>query len=72
MGYSLFIQEPAGGLSYEGLPVVSRPLDPPPQAERVSIAWPAGRRPSAKVRAFVLAAKAAAPHYRPPDLYPHE
>lgn len=68
MGYSLFIQEPAGGLSYEGLPVASRPLDPPPRAERVSIAWLAGRRPSAKVRAFVMAAKAAAPSYRPPDL----
>ncbi|VEI51288.1 LysR substrate-binding domain-containing protein [Kocuria rosea] len=69
MGYSLFIQEPVGGLSYEGLPVVSRPLDPAPRAERVSIVWVAGRRPSAKVRAFVLAAKTAAPKFKPIDLY---
>jgi DNA-binding transcriptional LysR family regulator len=69
MGYSLFIQEPAGGLSYEGIPVASRPLDPLPRVERVSIGWPAGRRLSTKVRAFVLAAKSAAHTYRPPDLY---
>ncbi|ALU39038.1 hypothetical protein AS188_03945 [Kocuria flava] len=69
MGYSLFIQEPAGGLSYEGLPLASRPLDPPPWTERVSIALPARRRPSGTARAFVLAAKAAAPSYSPPDPY---
>jgi DNA-binding transcriptional LysR family regulator len=43
IGYSIIIQRPVSELSYEGLRVVSRPLDPKPFPTPVSCAWLSGR-----------------------------
>lgn len=39
VGYSIVIERQASGLSYEGLGVVARPLDPVPSATPVSCVW---------------------------------
>ncbi|KQV07254.1 LysR family transcriptional regulator [Leifsonia sp. Root112D2] len=70
LGYSLFIQLPKISLSYEGKPVVARPLVPTPHLERAQIAWPAGRRLSAKARAFIALAKENVDAYAPVSVYP--
>ncbi|MCW4384373.1 LysR substrate-binding domain-containing protein [Salinibacterium sp. SYSU T00001] len=69
LGYSIFIQRPRNGSSYEGLPLIARPLDPAPPSERVSIVWPAARPLSAKARRFVAIAQEHVPEIRPEDLY---
>ena len=43
VGYSLVIQHPVTNLSYEGLGIVPRPLDPVPFPVSVSVAWLVGR-----------------------------
>ncbi|WP_370184815.1 LysR substrate-binding domain-containing protein [Rhodococcus wratislaviensis] len=68
-GYSLFIQQPASGVSYEGVPVVAKPLLPAPRRERVGVAWPAGRRLSTNAKAAVDALRAHVDRIQPPDLY---
>jgi len=44
VGYSLVIQHPVSNLSYEGLGIVARPLNPQPPAVPVSVVWMEGRR----------------------------
>lgn len=68
LGYSLFIQRPAGDQSYEGLPLACLPLDPPTHVERTCAAWSRKRPPSALIRAFVSAAQRHGERLRPsPD-----
>ncbi len=43
IGYSVVVQHPASDVSYEGLGIVTRPLDPVPTAVPVSCAWVDGR-----------------------------
>jgi DNA-binding transcriptional LysR family regulator len=70
LGYSLFIQLPKIDLSYEGKPVVARPLDPPPHLETAQIAWVADRRLSAKARTFIALAREHVDAYAPVAVYP--
>ena len=65
LGYSLFIQRPAGDQSYEGLPLACLPLDPPTHVERTCVAWSRKRAPSALIRAFVAAAQRHGEGLRP-------
>lgn len=44
LGLALCIQAPRTQFSYEGLPLVSRPLTPTPNLERLSVVWPRSRR----------------------------
>lgn len=69
LGYSLFIQRPKNDLTYDGLPLVARPLDPPPPVQLVGIAWPRSRRPNAKSRELVRIALGEIEHLTPPSLY---
>lgn len=71
LGYSLFIQRPRINESYEGLPLVARPLTPRPHLERVSIIWPAGRRLSSRARRFIELAQEHVDTYAP-EPFPHE
>ncbi|WP_307823415.1 LysR substrate-binding domain-containing protein [Microbacterium sp. KRD172] len=43
IGYSVVVQHPASDVSYEGLGIVARPLDPTPAPVPVSCAWVDGR-----------------------------
>ncbi len=52
LGYSLFIQRPRNSMSYEGRPIVARPLDPRPHRERTTLAWRSGRKRTEALRAF--------------------
>lgn len=67
LGYSLFIQRPAGDQSYEGLPLACLPLDPPVHVERTCVAWSRKREPSKLVRAFVAAARRHGEGLRPQE-----
>jgi len=53
LGYGLYLQRPLHDLTYEGAPLVAKPLRPMPTSERVSIAWPRDRRLTAKASSFV-------------------
>lgn len=44
LGLALCIQAPRTQFSYEGKRLVCRPLDPPPNLERLSVVWPRSRR----------------------------
>jgi DNA-binding transcriptional LysR family regulator len=44
LGYSLLVQRPAADISYEGRPLVVRPIRPAVRHVRVSLVWPAGVR----------------------------
>jgi DNA-binding transcriptional LysR family regulator len=61
LGYTIHIQQPAGDLSYEGRPLVVRPLETGLPLEHVSLAWSARIRPSPRTRAVVEAARRAWP-----------
>jgi DNA-binding transcriptional LysR family regulator len=52
-GYAILVQQPAGDLSYEGRPLVVRPIRPAVRTIPVSIVWPATVRPSQAVTAMV-------------------
>ncbi|MGN6408834.1 MAG: LysR substrate-binding domain-containing protein [Curtobacterium sp.] len=69
LGYSLFIQRPKNDLSYDGLPLVTLPLDPVPPVQLVGIAWPKARRRNAKTRELVRIAMREIPHISPESLY---
>ncbi|QNE14382.1 LysR family transcriptional regulator [Pseudarthrobacter sp. NBSH8] len=60
VGYSLVIQRPAIDLSYEGLELVARPLNPRPREETVSCAWPSNRKLSPNARAALDGLRAVA------------
>lgn len=53
MGYAILVQQPAGELSYEGRPLVVRPLCPAVRPVPVSMVWPAALRPSRSVAAML-------------------
>lgn len=58
MGYAVLVQQPAGNQSYEGRPLVVRPIEPPPPPRSipVSIVWPETVRPSQSAAAMVALA----------------
>jgi DNA-binding transcriptional LysR family regulator len=51
--YALLVQRPPNKLSYEGLPIVEKEVEPPLPACPVILAWPRGRRSSPRVRALI-------------------
>jgi molybdate transport repressor ModE-like protein len=55
--YAILIQRPANKLSYEGLPIVEREIDPAPPACPVVLAWPRDTTPSPRARAFAAVAR---------------
>lgn len=69
LGYSLFIQRPKNDLSYDGLPLATLPLDPPPPVQLVGVAWPRARRLNAKAREFIRIAGEEAAGISPESLY---
>ncbi|WP_064745547.1 LysR family transcriptional regulator [Pseudonocardia acaciae] len=68
-GYSMLIQRPAVEVSYEGRPLVSRPIADPLDPMEVVLAWPSTAPPTRRARAFadhchrVLGERAAADKY---------
>lgn len=50
LGYSLLVQRPPIGTSYEGLPVVAKRITPAPPSESAVIMWPRGIRLSERAR----------------------
>lgn len=52
LAYAILVQRPANKLSYEGLPVLEREVEPPLPTCPVILAWPRDRRPSPRVRAL--------------------
>lgn len=69
LGYSLFIQRPKNNHSYDGLPLVTLPLDPAPPTQLVAIAWPRARRLTAKSRELIRIALEERSHISPESLY---
>lgn len=69
MGYSLFIQLPRNQYSYEGLPVLARPLDPRPHLERASVVWLRGRPLTRRAARFIDLAVEHREAFRPPSVY---
>ena len=59
--YAILVQRPPNKLSYEGLPILEKEVEPPLPACPVILAWPRGRRPSPRVRALTELARR---HYR--------
>jgi DNA-binding transcriptional LysR family regulator len=51
-GFSLLIQEPSVGVSYEGRPLVVRPLADHVEPTAVVLAWPSAAPPTRRARAF--------------------
>lgn len=72
LGYGLFLQRPRRDHTYDGVPLAALPLDPLPSPETLSIAWPAGRRLSARATAFVRLAEELGRSLAPPSVYPAE
>jgi DNA-binding transcriptional LysR family regulator len=71
MGISMGIDFPRAD-SYEGRPILRRPVFPRPAAVAACLLWPRGRRLSAKGRLFVEACTEEAAGFAPPDLYAKE
>jgi DNA-binding transcriptional LysR family regulator len=61
LGYTIQIQRPIGDQTYEGRPIVVRPLNTPLRREYITIAWSRRNRPSARSRAVIDAARASWP-----------
>ena len=59
--YAILVQRPPNKLSYEGLPILEKEVEPPLPTCPVILAWPRGRRPSPRVRALTQLARR---HYR--------
>lgn len=57
MGYAILVQQPAGDQTYEGKPLVVRPIEPAVPSLPVSIVWPDTVRPSQSATAMVALAK---------------
>lgn len=53
MGYAILIQQPAGNQTYEGRPLVVRPIEPSVRSIPVSIVWPQNVSPSQSAAAMV-------------------
>ncbi|MGW8765903.1 LysR family transcriptional regulator [Streptomyces sp. NPDC055815] len=52
LGYSLLIQRPASGVSYEGIPLVACTIREPVPDMPVLLAWPAHAKPTRRATAF--------------------
>ncbi|WP_324651323.1 LysR family transcriptional regulator [Georgenia sp. H159] len=63
-GYAILVQRPAGDLSFEGLPVVARPIVPAVPPVQVLIVWAQGTRLTDRARAMI----AYAPQVRFPRI----
>jgi len=70
LGYSLFIQRPTHNISYDGMPLVTLPLDPVPPVQLVGVAWPRVRRLNAKARELIRIALDEIDAISPESLYP--
>jgi len=55
--YGLFVQRPASSLSYDGLPIIIKEIEPPPPLASVVLAWPRDVERSARARAFITGVK---------------
>jgi DNA-binding transcriptional LysR family regulator len=55
--YAILVQRPPNKLSYEGLPVLEKEVEPPLPTCPVILAWPRDRRPSPRVRALAELAR---------------
>lgn len=53
MGYAVLVQQPRGDQSYEGRPLVVRPIRPAVPSVPVSIVWPRAVRPSQSAAAMI-------------------
>ncbi len=53
LGYSLLIQRPVGDVSYEGLPLVCRPVRHPKHIQTIVAATLHGSRPTRRSTAFI-------------------
>lgn len=51
--YAILVQRPPNKLSYEGLPILEKEVEPPLPACPVILAWPRARRPSPRVHALI-------------------
>lgn len=58
-GFSLLVQQPAVDLSYEGLPLVARPVADDIPLTRVVLARPAAAQPTRRAQAFAAHCRAA-------------
>ncbi|MCK6210544.1 LysR family transcriptional regulator [Georgenia sp. EYE_87] len=56
VGYAVMVQRPAADVSYEGLPLVAKPIVPPARPVRVLMIWPEAVRLSDRARAMVVLA----------------
>lgn len=63
-GYSVLVQRPAVDATYEGLPVVARPIAPAVKPVAVRMIWPEAIRPTDRARAMVAYAAAAVRNVR--------
>jgi DNA-binding transcriptional LysR family regulator len=52
IGYAILVQRPANKLSYEGLPILEKEIEPPVPTCPVILAWPRDGRLSPRVRAL--------------------
>jgi DNA-binding transcriptional LysR family regulator len=57
IGYAIFVQRPANKLSYEGLPILEKEIEPPVPACPVILAWPRDGRLSPRVAALAELAR---------------
>lgn len=56
LAYAILVQRPVNKLSYEGLPILEKEVEPPLPECPVVLAWPRDRRPSPRVRALAALA----------------
>lgn len=62
LGYGLLISRPHGDVSYEGRPLLARPLGGAPLPIDVSLAWASGVRRTRRARAFADHCRLVLPH----------
>src|ERR1700733_4970981 len=65
LAYAILVQRPANKLSYEGLPILEKEVEPPLPTCPVILAWPRDRRISPRVRALAELARCHYPAPRP-------
>lgn len=51
--YGMLVQRPAGRISYDGLPIIEKEIEPPPSPATVVLAWPRAVELSARASAFI-------------------
>jgi DNA-binding transcriptional LysR family regulator len=65
IGYAILVQRPANKLSYEGLPILEKEIEPPVPTCPVILAWPRDGRLSPRVRALAELARRQYPRGQP-------